>query len=606
LERIKTKEELEAWFKENQHELLCLDTETTSLKYKELELESIQLYNGANACFIEPHLISEMQRFINGTKILIGHNLVFDLKVLHKYGVSCEHCEFFDTMVAEHLLDENNREIGLKDLMKKHFGKEVTSWKEARSKGIDSKEWLDYCINDVLWTWELMLKQKPQLEEQKLTSLFRTIEMPFLLCLLDMEVNGFLIDKEKVEVTTKKLHQEKENLEVQMLEELGKDYDIQMKLDGSSIITSGVNFNSSQQLSEIIFKEIGLPVVETTPGGNPSVGKLTISKYLDNPFIKLLNKYKICTKLLSGFFNPMPDYIDSDGRIRPSFNDCGTVTGRLSCSKPNLQQLPSKNEHFPISTRECFISPLGKEIVTCDYSGQELRVMAEISQDPTLIKAINDGKDLHLATANTMFDLQIPEEDLYKRSDKYATTKEKYDRERHNAKSIVFGLCYGKGAYGFSKDFGIPEDEAQRMVDKFFATYPRLKEAIDATHDRLRLTGFAQTKVGRKRRFKKEKREDYECYPSHAYRQSFNFLIQSLSADMVRKALTLVRNEAKLHPEWEVKLLATVHDEGVWECNSKHIPEFSKCLVENFKNAMKLSVELKAEVGVGKNYETAK
>ncbi len=296
--------------------------------------------------------------------------------------------------------------------------------------------------------------------------------------------------------------------------------------------------------------------------------------------------------------------VEIDGRVRPNFKDTGTKTGRLSCNNPNLQQLPKVNKEFPIDTRKCFTVPNGHKMITCDYSGQELRVLAQITGDPALIDTFNKGKDMHLSTANDFFNLGIDEEDLYEGSPKIEDLKEFYKDERNKAKTINFGMAYGKGAYGFSQDFNISEEEAQDILDKYFAALPKVKKAIDTCHKNVTEQGWVETMTGRRRHFSKIEKNGWTGYPKKAYRESFNFLIQGFSADMIRIAMNRVYEKAP--PEWGLKAIATVHDEAVYKVRDEHVEAAKVFIKEQFEKAVNFCIPVVADVGVGTTYSEAK
>lgn len=605
-------EEVKEFFKDFNKEIFAFDTETTSLEYLKLKLRGMSFCDGKKACYVDMddnsfeenvliiHYLSSL--FINAS-IIIAHNSVFDLKVLRKYQIEIpDTVDLYCTMVADHLLDERRRH-GLKYLAKELLGKEVVTYEEAEKAS--HKEFCDYAINDAVYTWELMVWQRPKLLEQSLMPLFTEIEMPFQKVIVDMETNGILVDMDKVRKTTVELVSVIEKTEVEMLECLGETYEMQVDLVGGAEIKSSINFGSSQQLADILFKRLKLTPVEITPSGAASVGKKTIDTLkTSHPFIKLLAKFKIAKKLLNAFFAPMPKHVGEDGRVRPSFNGTGTKTGRLSCSKPNLQQLPKINKDLPIDTRGCFIVPKGKKMIACDYSGQELRVLTQVSQEPVLIDTFNKGKDMHLSTANDFFELNIPEEELYSSNPKCEEHKKRFKDERNKAKVINFGMAYGKGAYGFSKDFGISEDEAQKILDKYFAALPKVKQAIDDCHRQVRAKGYVTSMVERRRRFTPKNGTSY--YPASAFRESFNFLIQGFSADMIKKAMVNVRKLQDGKPMWEIKTIATVHDEAVYEVNEEYAEEAAKQIKQTFEDAVKFVIPVVADVSVGDNYGEVK
>ena len=585
---------------------IAFDTETTSLIYTELELEGISMCDGKKACFIpfiNEKILTALATMFKNANTIIAHNIVFDMKVMYKYGIDLRGGKLYDTMVADHLIDER-REHGLKYLAKEFLGVEETmKWEEARRIG--GKTFEEYATNDAIWTYQICMLQQPQLKEQDLVRLFREIEMPFQEVLLEMVIEGVDVDLVEMNKTKVELVQESENILVQMLDSIDEPYSMQIDLDGKSTIVSKINFNSPKQLGDILFTKLGLEVVETTPSGAPSIGKKTIEALRDKHiFASFLEKYKIVQKLLSSFFKPIPELVEEDGKVRPNFRDIGTKTGRLSCNKPNLQQLPKVNKKFPIDTRKCFVVPQGHRMITCDYAGQELRVLAQISQEPVLIDTFNKGKDMHLSTANDFFELGIAEEDLYENSPNIETLKTKFKDERNKAKTINFGMAYGKGAYGFSKDFNISEEEAQEILDKYFAALPEVKRSIEECHNNVTTQGWVKTMTGRRRHFDKVEKNGWKGYPMKAYRESFNFLIQGFSADMIRIAMTKVYQKA---PKiWGLKTIATVHDEAIYKVKEEYEEPAKTFIKQQFESAVSFCIPVVADIGVGDNYGTAK
>ena len=606
------------WIGNNDCSTIAFDTETTSLSYYDLEIESFQIYNGKEAIFVPLYnkddewtnpehneLLARLYYLLKvKVKTMVGQNLVYDLSVLYKYNIKdIEHLELFDTQVAHHLIDENS-ETGLKKLAVYYLGEEEPmKYEEARAFGFKSKEFYTYAVNDVIWCWKIAKMQKEELEEQEVVSLFRDIEMPYQWCLLEMKVNGMLVDLDRVEKVRDEIEQAIEEMNLEMHNMLDTPYSVRFTKGGKMIIEEGYNFNSSKQLASILIDKLGLTLTEKTPTGSPKTGAEVLDKFKDNEFVSKLISYKVARKLLTAFFKPLPDLTDSDGRVRPSFNDCGTVTGRLSCSSPNLQQLPKKRDEFPVETRACFIAPKGYKMVTCDYSGQEVAVMAEVSQDPTLVASLNNGYDMHLAIANQFYELGIPTECLNKTHEDYDKYLKEFKTERSRAKTITFGLAYGKGAYGFSKDFNIPEEEAQDIVDKYFEGMPKLKEAIDESHKEVDANGYVVSLSGRRRRFEIG---SWGGYSNSAKRQAFNFKIQGYSADMIRMASIAVRKIEKLNPQWGLTQVATVHDENVYIVKEKYAEKVANVISSTFSSVVNFCVPVVADTSIGDNYEEAK
>ena len=609
---LTTFEEVVSFFKGRTLPQFSFDTETDRLNYYDQQIEILTMFDGKDEILIDFRnnkdtgaILSILKPIFEEAKVIVAQNSVFDLGVIDRYGIYPEKVELFDTMIAQHLLDENGR-CGLKQMAKDYLGVEETlTYDEAKNSG--KSTFYRYAMNDAVWTWEIAKIQKELIKEQGLVHLFRDIEMPFMRVLLDMKRNGVLIDTNKVARVTSELKVLITDLEIQMLETLGEKISFQHSLlDTKPVAVHNFNFNSTLQLSKILFDRLGLEVIERTPSGARGVGKITIKTYKDRvPFVQLLYKYKAAQKLLNSFFEPLPKFLDEDGRVRTEFKDHGTVTGRLSARKPNLQQLPNDNKLFDFGTRECFIASPGKKMVAIDYSQQELRIMAQLSKDPKLVKIINDGGDLHLINANTVFDLGIPEEKCYKNHPEYETIKKQYKQDRNKGKVFSFGIPYGMGAHKLSRDFNVSMEEAEKLLEKFFEGFPDLKKAIDQAHkdtkENLQVVSFS----GRRRRFQKDVHGNVDF---RAFRQSFNFLIQSFGADLIRMACNKIRLYSDNNPHLGISLLMTVHDEVVLECNSEYAEEvaqecellFERCTPDDFV------VQLKADSDVGDNYGEAK
>lgn len=585
-------------------DVISFDTETSSLKYSELELDGFSVCDGNIIIYSTCPL---PKNFLETRKMIIMHNSPFDMKVMHKFGIDIDKINLFDTMVAEHLIDERE-EYGLKYLAKKYLNAETKSYEEARKKGVNSKEFIEYAMNDAEWTFQIAQIQNVKLKELQLEKLFTKIEMPFQKVLTEMEVTGVLIDKKRIEETLKLINKKIFSISEEMYKSIGVKYYIQHSItEGDLVIVSDLNLNSSDQVGDILFNKLGLPVIETTPGGKPSVGTDTLLKLKDrHKFVELLYQYKTLQKLKSSFFEPLPSFIEQDGRIRAHFNDCGTETGRLSSNSPNLQQLPRADKDMGLGTRDCFIVPEGYEMITCDYGGQEIRVMAQESKDHTLVDALIKGQDMHLKIANQFYGLGIPEECLYETNEEYEKYKKKFKTERTRAKTITFGLSYGKTAFGFSQDFNISESEAQALVDKYFSGMPKLSEAINKAQKEVKEKGYVKTLSGRYRHFDMIEKNGKKFYTNSSLRQAFNFKIQGFSADMIRKASNLVYEESKKHPEYELKTLMSIHDEMVYQCRKEYINECSEIIERCFITAVKFIVPVVVEIGHGNSYGNAK
>jgi DNA polymerase-1 len=524
------------------------------------------------------------------------------MRVLYKYGIHFPNTNLFDTQVACHLLDEESK-TGLKFLAEKELGiTDTVSWEDAKNSS--KEKFYEYAMNDAEWTYRLYEIYGPKIIERGLEKLFKNIEMPFQFVLMEMAVTGVHADKDKIKEIQAKLTKDVEESQIKLLHLLKERYSFQVDLFGNSLIISDINFNSPKQVADIFFKRLNLVPVEKTESGQDSVGAKTLLVYKDHPIVAAYAEFKNKAKLLDAFIIPIQGYIQDDNKIRPHFNDVGTKTGRLSSSEPNFQQLPAEDKDA-YGVRRCLVAPPGYKLISCDYSGQEVRVMAQQSKDPTLVDSLIKGQDMHLKVANQFYKLGIPDECLFETHPEYNNYKKKYKTERSNAKTITFGLAYGKGAYGFSQDFNISEEEAQKMMDKYFEGMPDMHRAIKESHEQVKKTGTVRTMAGRLRHFQKITKDDWTGYPKSALRQSFNFLIQGFSADMMRKAMVVVYRNKK--PEWDLKAIMTVHDEMVAQVKEEYAEDAAKYIKDCFENkTVRLMVPVVSDVKIGNSYYEVK
>jgi len=599
------------WVENIKSDKLALDTETTDLAYCKLDLRGFSLCDGKRACYVNvwetaarETLIETLKSCIENSPFfqkLIFHGAPFDLKVLHKIGCRKITSDIFCTMTAAHLINEN-LPVGLKYLARNYLNQtETMSYDKASRYGFGSPEFIDYATNDAVWPWQLHEIFNEKLYQQKLNKLFYEIEMPFQFVLMDLAINGVLFDLDEIDRLSSKVKQDISNMEFKLRDLAGIKYQTQGNLFTEDVeILSGTNMGSSPQLVDIIQNKLGLAIDELTEKGNPSVGKSSLLKLKgQHDFIDELKKYKIATKLYQGFLKPFPKFVDIDARVHAGFHNCVAKTGRLSCSQPNLQQNPKEQKEYPVDFRGTIIAPKGKTLIVADYSGQELRVLAQISKDKNLINAFQTDKDIHLETANRSLDLKIPDKQLYTKHPKYESLKKKYHKQRDLTKNtVVFPIIYGTTAMGVSKSRGVSEKVAQKYIDDFLDLYPGVRKAIERCSNFLRHHKYIYTLSGRRRRL-------YDLTPK-AFRQAFNFLIQGYSADMTRCAATNVRNLGMSHPEWELKLVLIIHDELVMEVKDEFV-EVAKCGVKKaMESAVELVVPLIVDINSGKHYSDAK
>lgn len=597
-------------------DMFAFDTETTDINIQKLKLCGISFYDGSGTAWYLPfgHSTKEQQldlenceyecelsELFNNANLIIGHNLVFDMQVLKKYNIYPENVKWFDTMVAQHLVDEES-EKGLKFLAKYYFGHTMKTYNEvsknenfANVRIEDAKE---YSCDDSIQTFRLYELLSKKIEELDLHKLFYDIEMPFLRCIIDMEQNGILVDNGRIETLKVELKHKLREIESEIAKHLPSKYKSKGLFESENI---NINLGSSKQLSQLLFSDLKLTVKEKSDKtGNASVGIPALKQIVnEHPIIKPLLKYKEYQKLSSAFLEALPKHIEDDGRVHCRFNDVGTVSGRCSSNSPNLQQLPRNDE---ISIRSCFIAPKGKKFIVFDYAQEELRLTAFLSQDEDMIRAFENGMDSHLVAANKIYHLNLSDAELKDGTPEHKLAKEKFGKLRQNAKSIVsFGILYGMSEFHLSEILGISTGDAKQIIDDYFKASPRIKQLIDNTHNQVRSKGFVRNFYGRYRHFHKENGQ----YKGNTFRQSFNTIIQGFAADFLRASMINILKFIRQNNN-EAKLIFTVHDELCVEVPEDKVEFYEKGIKEIMENNLVIRPKLIASSGVGNNYAEAK
>ena len=592
----------------SKEKILVFDTETTGLNISKLKILGISLYNGGNTAYYVPinhyqatqlgeAILPEIKNLLISKELIIAHNIVYDTKVLNKYKIELDTLNWFDTMVAAHLCYEERPAIGLKALAKAELKMDMKQLTDVIE--IDKLEFADvekmsnYSCDDVIATFGLYNMFSKELNEKELMKLFTKIEMPFLKVIKRMEENGVLIDVNRFNAFEKTLVSDIGKIEGEINKVL--KLNTQTTLFDKSRLN--IDLDSPKQLGDILYNKLQLPIMERTETGQPKTGSDILEKMKDkHPVIPTLIEYRKLKKMLNAFIQPLPKKIDADNRIRASFHDCGTKTGRLSSSDPNLQQLPKEDTY---DVRGCFIASPGYKIMAADYSQEELRVAAHICDDPTMIKAFELNQDLHLTVANKVFCLNLNEKELIIGNPEYEAAKKKHKDFRNMSKFISFGLLYGAGPEGLSNLTGKSTAEAKEMMDSFFKQFPNVKQKIKQTEYTVSNFGFVRSMFHRRRNFKKEPRM------SKAFRQAFNFLIQGACSDILRKAMIEIDDFIKQNNN-ESRILMTVHDEIVLEVPEQKVGFYKENIKRIMENTMTLKVKLVAELGEGDSYGEAK
>lgn len=611
---IHTVDEFKNWLEVNREPVMSYDVEGTSLKYYDFELTGFSLANGRAACYVDwdgnPLMLQVLKNVIENLALCIMHNAVFDLKMSAKYNI--EPPTIFCTLVAMKLLNENLEKggggYGLKQFAHTVLGvpkDQILSYDEASALGHGTPMFYDYATNDAIWTFHLYQLIVSQLATQELDYVFEEVEMPFQYVLADLERIGVQVDKETILSFVPVCQDILFKIEVDMLAEIGMEHDVTHNEEMGVELISPVNFNSSQQLAAVSEDILGETITERTkrsktyPKGQKSVDKTTIARLkVRCKFFEYLHRYRKLGTLYKNFLKPCEKFIDGDSRIRTSFNLL--VTGRLSSSRPNLQNLPNpKKEKLEFNHRSMFIAGEGKFFVKADWSGQELRVLAEESQDKYMIECFNNNLDLHFITADRIFELGLSTEEMTNETPEFDVAKGKYYVERNKAKNGVnFPVIYGKTARTLAIDFNIPEEEACRWMAGFHNLYPSVQDAIRTTELELEEREYVTTMMGRRRRFPGYNNMK-KWQKAGALRQAFNFKIQGFSAEMFKLAATNLREVLE---QYGAALVLVIHDEIIYEVDEEHADEFSIIVKDVMENIVSLTIPILVEIDIVKTY----
>ena len=510
----------------------------------------------------------------------VSEDAKFASHALANHGVRLAGC-VHDTLLESYVLAVHERH-DLGTLAQRHCGWTLLSYDEVTGKGasriafssVEITRATEYAAGKadcVLALHQLLFKKIE--EDEKLSFVYGTIEMPVLPVLFRIERNGVLLDRAKLEAQSHELGKEILHIEQQAFAAAGQPF----------------NLGSPKQIQEILFERQKLPVKKKTPSGQPSTDEDSLAELaLDHPLPRLILEHRTLSKLKSTYTDKLPRSINpATGRVHTTYSQTTAVTGRLSSNEPNLQNIPIRTAAGR-RIRECFIAPPGSSIVSADYSQIELRIMAHLSGDETLRRAFRDGKDVHRATAAEVFSLPL---------DKVG------DDERRVAKVINFGLIYGMSSFGVAQNLGIDRGTAQTYVDRYFARFPGAKRYMDETRQRARESGYVETVYGR-RLWLPELKSGAPVRRQAAERAAINAPMQGTAADLIKLAMISVQ---KWLDESHLKtlLIMQVHDELVLEVPASELDLVKTQIPELMQSVAKLDVPLVVEVGVGDNWDQA-
>jgi DNA polymerase-1 len=511
----------------------------------------------------------------------VGQNIKYDVIVLARYGIEIKGI-VFDTMIASHLLNPGTRGHGLDRIAMNLFGHKMVSYEDVTGKGKDQIGFqevpldlaADYAAEDSDLTFMAYAVLKKQIEDNGLTPLMETIEVPLISVLAKMEMAGIRVDTDVLGQMSLEFEAELKTLEQKIYELAGEKF----------------NINSSQQLGVILFEKLGLKSVKKTrkkTGYSTDVQVLTQLADTHEMPEKLL-RYRTLGKLKSTYVDALSSLVHPDtGRIHTSFNQTITVTGRLSSSNPNLQNIPIRKPEGK-KIRQAFIPANGCTLISADYSQIELRLLAHCAKDPILIESFRNDEDIHTRTALEVFQV-LPG----------LVT----DEMRSQAKSINFGIIYGMSAFRLSNELGISRKMAGIYIDNYFKRYAGVKTFIDETIEQTRNTCEVSTLFGRKRRLD-DIRSSNANLRNFAQRAAVNTPIQGSAADLIK--LAMIKMQTALETEkMASKMLLSVHDEIIFEAPEQEKDKLMAMAKQIMEKVTPLEVPLKVNFGVGANWAEA-
>lgn len=597
-EVILDEEHLSRWLQKlEQAELFAFDTETTSLSYMDAEVVGLSFavepgeaaylpvahrYLGAPDQLDRDAVLQRLKPLLEDPgKAKLGHNLKYDQSVLANHGIALQGIRH-DSMLQSYVLNSIASRHDMDTLCSKHLGHTNIHFEDVAGKGknqitfdqVDLEEAVPYAAEDADMTLRLHQYFWPQFDDlagQK--KLYDEVEIPLVGVLSRIERTGVFVDAAA-------LSQQSEELAERMA-------DIQQ----AAFAAAGHEFNlaSPKQLQAILFEEQGLPVVRKTPKGQPSTAEDVLQELAgEYQLPRLILEHRSMSKLKSTYTDKLPRQINADtGRVHTSYHQAVASTGRLSSSDPNLQNIPIRSPEGR-RIRQAFTAPEGKKIVAVDYSQIELRIMAHLSADESLLSAFEQGKDIHSATAAEVFG---------------GTAESVSKEDRRAAKAINFGLIYGMSAFGLAKQLNIGRKEAQAYVDLYFSRYPGVQAYMESTRERAREQGYVETVFGR-RLYLPEIRSRNVQRRNYAERTAINAPMQGTAADIIKMAMIDVDQWLQAEQP-AARLIMQVHDELVLEVDAGLVDEIAQRVSSRMEAVAGLDVALVAEAGSGDNWDEA-
>ncbi len=596
--KILSQDALDAWLaKLAAAPLMSFDTETDSLDYMQARIVGLSFavapgeaayvplghdYTGAPHQLDREKVLAAFKPLLeNPAKPKLGHHLKNDAHSLANYGIALQG-QRFDSMLESYVLNSVATRHDMDAAAAKYLGVKTIAYEEVTGKGakqitfnqVDVDRAAEYSAEDADVTLRLHLALWPQIEAlPTLKAVYETIEQPLVSVLYRMERKGVLVDRDLLRIQSSELAARMLELQAQAHAEAGGAF----------------NLDSPKQLQEILFGKLGIPVIRKTPTGQPSTAEDVLEELAATyPLPKLILEYRGVAKLKSTYTDSLPEQINrTTGRIHTSYHQAVAATGRLSSTDPNLQNIPIRTKEGR-RIRQAFVAPPGHSLVAADYSQIELRIMAHLSGDASLLRAFAEDRDVHQATAAEVFSTPLGEVSA---------------DQRRSAKAINFGLMYGMSAFGLARQLGIGRGDAQKYMDLYFERYPGVKRYMEETRRQARETGFVETVFGR-RLYLPEIQSRNQALRQYAERSAINAPMQGTAADIIKRAMIEV--DAWLQSSrMPAELIMQVHDELILEVADEAVEAIVEPLRAHMARAATLAVPLKVDVGVGRNWDEA-
>ncbi len=597
-ETITTEKQLVSWLTAlEKADLFAFDTETTSLDYMQAEVVGLSFciepgkaaylplahdYPGAPDQLDRQKTLAKLKPLLEDEKrSKVGHHLKYDAHVLLNRGIRLAGMRY-DSMLESYVLNSTATRHDMDSCAKLYLSVDTIKYEDVAGKGakqipfnqVALEQAAPYAAEDADITLQLHHVLHGSLEkEPRLLEIYEKIEQPLVPVLLEMEHHGVLIDRALLKKQGGEIAKRLGELEVEAHESAGQPF----------------NLDSPKQLQEILFTKQGLPVRQKTRTGQPSTAEEVLEELAERYLLpRIILEYRGLAKLRSTYTEKLPEQIDpKTGRVHTSYHQAVAVTGRLSSSDPNLQNIPIRTPEGR-RIRQAFIAPNGHVLLAADYSQIELRIMAHLSGDESLRRAFAEEGDIHRATAAEVFEVD-PEK----------VTND----QRRAAKAINFGLIYGMSAFGLARQLGIERHAAQEYVGRYFGRYPGVREYMERTRAIARTQGYVETVFGR-RLYLPEIRSRDRNLQQYAERSAINAPMQGTAADIIKRAM--IRVQAWLQETGApAHLVLQVHDELVMEVAESAVEKVRGKLVELMCGAAELAVALKVDTGVGANWDDA-